>query len=395
RLVAGIPLEEWQAYESNLDFPIEFIKMRLAEFDLPAGDKSWRLDRLEGLENPVTVENLCAFYLSQVIKRSRQWIQTWRSELIENYRVRWSANIGVPAQYCDSPALKRFEYVLGLAWILSESQVIDPFRWETLDAQMMPYRQKLSALAKESLDCRAVPEIAAEVWSFIKSNSRREGHYAFYDVGDGTLDGGSFQYVVDEDGAKIDFFYAEVRPLGITAVAQQLARELGLNEGETLEIVRAETEDWPDNIRMTKNRKAIEKLVAKVVMKGKKNYKEHRPYGALEDLRNGVRMFVGGGGSLIPDYRKTIMATHGDFQQDQAGISKYIDIAIPYPRDLLTNGLERDSFCRFAVAYGLSIPDGESPLIRLPTQMKEAVPDFAEWVPFNAENFENNIEGHS
>ncbi|MEO0852971.1 MAG: hypothetical protein AAFY15_05645, partial [Cyanobacteria bacterium J06648_11] len=180
RLVAGVPLEEWQAYEPNLDFSIEFIKMRLAELDLPTGDEAWRLDRLEGLEDPVTVENLCAFYLSQAIERSRQWIRTWRSELIENYRVRWSANIGVPAQYCDSPALKRFEYVLGLAWVLSESPVTEPFRFETLDAQMMPYRQKLSARANRSLDCHAVPEIAAEVWSFIKSDSRREGHYAFY-----------------------------------------------------------------------------------------------------------------------------------------------------------------------------------------------------------------------
>lgn len=48
--------------------------------------------------------------------------------------------------------------------------------------------------------------------------------------------------------------------------------------------------------------------------------------------------------------------------------------SLPMPKDLETNGINPSEFHRFAVAYGLSIPLGEQPEIRLPSEMERDKP---------------------
>ena len=113
-LLTGLTMAEWQAGNYPIRQAVDFIKMRLAHLDLP-NESDWRLEEIPELDDPATVESLCAYYLSQVINRAQEWIQTHRSDLFVNQTVRWSINIGVPVEYCDSPALERFQRVLSLA----------------------------------------------------------------------------------------------------------------------------------------------------------------------------------------------------------------------------------------------------------------------------------------
>jgi hypothetical protein len=48
--------------------------------------------------------------------------------------------------------------------------------------------------------------------------------------------------------------------------------------------------------------------------------------------------------------------------------------SLPTPQDLETNGIDDHEFHRFAVAYGLSIPEGEQPEIRLPSVIEQTKP---------------------
>ena len=49
-LIAGLTASEWQPYENQVQTTVEFIKMRLANFDLPQSAESWQLKKLPGLE---------------------------------------------------------------------------------------------------------------------------------------------------------------------------------------------------------------------------------------------------------------------------------------------------------------------------------------------------------
>ncbi len=71
---------------------------------------------------------------------------------------------------------------------------------ENLGDRMKPLR---ATLEETAIDCHAVPEIAAEVWSLLNSREVDEGFYVLFDVGDGTLDGSSFRYWNDEGEKKV------------------------------------------------------------------------------------------------------------------------------------------------------------------------------------------------
>ncbi|MER3434784.1 MAG: hypothetical protein C4288_15515 [Leptolyngbya sp. ERB_1_1] len=132
-LIAGLTASEWGQYDDRIHTSIEFIKMRLADLDLPQSNANWRLEQLPELNDSETVENLCAYYLSRVIHRTQAWIRQHKPELILNQHIQWSANVGVPVEYCDSRAIERFRLVLSLAWMLSNEPQTEPMTLQNLN----------------------------------------------------------------------------------------------------------------------------------------------------------------------------------------------------------------------------------------------------------------------
>ncbi|MER3434783.1 MAG: hypothetical protein C4288_15510 [Leptolyngbya sp. ERB_1_1] len=84
-----------------------------------------------------------------------------------------------------------------------------------------------------------------------------------------------------------------------------------------------------------------------------------------------LEILIGGGGGQTKFYKQTIIATHTDFQHRNSGIPEYKIRSLPNPKDLETNGIHPKEFHRFSVAYGLSIPKGEQPEIRLPSRIEQ------------------------
>lgn len=363
-LRAGLTQAEWAAIEQRIKTPIKYIKMRLADLDITQESDRWRLDRLPELDRPETVENLCAYYLSRVITRAQSWIRCNKPDLVKNQKIEWSANVGVPVEYCDSPAIARFKKVLSLAWLLSNEPQTELFTLESLGQRL---NQMRSRIADNPIDCHAIPEISAEVWSCLNSREFDDGFYTFFDVGCGTLDGVSFRYWRDQGEPKVDFYSASVKPLGVSAISQCLATELNIPEDQVRrDILQSSNSD------LTQSRKQIQQLVGRVVMEGRQKHGIHRP--VFKDLvfEDGLSVLIGGGGSLINFYKITILGTHSAFQHKNAGIPSYVQKAIPTPKDFSMNGLSSQDFHRFAVAYGLSIPEGDCPEIRLPSEMDKA-----------------------
>ncbi|MCU0549775.1 MAG: hypothetical protein MUC48_10555 [Leptolyngbya sp. Prado105] len=370
-LITGLTASEWQRYDDQVQTTVEFVKMRLAAFDLPQYAGSWQLAHLPQVSQAEAVENLCAYYLSRVIIRAQAWIRRNKPELIVNQKIDWSANVGVPVEYYDSKAIERFRKTLSLAWLLSNEPQTEPITLENLQDCLKPLRAKLQHPAS---NCHAIPEISAEVWSLINSREVDAGFYVLFDVGDGTLDGSAFRYWNDDGEKKVDFFAGKVNPLGVTAFAQQLAKELGMAETEVKETICANSPTCPQQFQTSTARKNIQLLVAKVVRDGSLRYGEHGFSLMQPGFKTTLAILIGGGGGQTAFYQQAITSTYQDFQHKNAGIPEYDVRSLPLPKDLETNGISDREFHRFAVAYGLSIPDGEQPQIRLPSQMEQIKP---------------------
>jgi HPt (histidine-containing phosphotransfer) domain-containing protein len=373
-LLTGLTVAEWAESKQPIQKTIEFIKMRLAHLDLPEVAE-WRLDQVPELDDPETVENICAYFLSTVITRTQEWIQQKRADLFINQTTRWSLNTGVPVEYCDSPALARFQRVLSLAWLLantpSSQQLLTINSLNQLGSHL---RQWMQHNHDEPLDCFTTPEISAAVWSFLSSRQAEEKFYTFFDFGDGTLDGTAFRFWRENEGElKVDFYIGQVRPLGVTAFTQQTASELQT----TPEAVRQALLDWQpaigtdlcSNMHLCQTRRQVQQLIAAVVIGGRNQHRENRGLVANDEIGSQLEIFVGGGGGHNPFFEGAVEATHDDFHRN-AEVPPYRIRRIPVPDNLSMNGLASKEFHRFAVAYGLCIPGWEGPEIRLPSEVE-------------------------
>ena len=108
----------------------------------------------------------------------------------------------------------------------------------------------------------------------------------------------------------------------------------------------------------------------------------HACYSRLAE-RESVRVFLGGGGMKSDYYSDTIPATYDVFRFDAAGIPRFTMIDVPLPSDFDMSGIDEAHFHRFAIAYGLSIPDYQAQRFNLPRQFPNhnPPPEPRRWTP--------------
>lgn len=116
----------------------------------------------------------------------------------------------------------------------------------------------------------------------------------------------------------------------------------------------------------------IRQLVGSVVMHAK-------DFAGLQWLPGGevsrwLPVLLGGGGRAARFYPETIMSTHEEFGQIRAGIPPYKLMDVSVPNDFDMGTVDPQQFHRFAIAYGLSVPFGERPELRLPSQIQRPEP---------------------
>lgn len=360
--------------ESENHLNIAYLKMRLANL----AQNSIGENDTPG----ILCRALSSWFLATVIQRCQNWIYVHETDRIRNRKIIWSANVGVPVEQYDSPAVKTFTEVLGVAW-----------RWvqkgcpnSDIDSVLDGYNSARRGLDHRETDCHPIPEIAAAIYSFIMSREAAPGIYIYYDIGGGTVDGVAFDFINDDGERRINFYSGKVRALGVVA----LTSVLGLKDRYAVSAIELQriVEREANNSRLADFGLRFQQLVAQVIMEAKhKDWRNwqvdaiQNPYfkpksiGALEPSRmRPLIIFVGGGGSKSAWYEGKIAATYKDFNHHQAGIPPYQLAGVPKPRDLDMRGIPDDDFRRFAIAYGLSIPLGEGPEIGFPSHFPKAGP---------------------
>ncbi|MBD2014348.1 hypothetical protein H6F96_10230 [Microcoleus sp. FACHB-53] len=411
KILAGLTPLEWSKHLEGSYTSIDFIKMRLANLYIHQELEGWQFEYLSALkisgldlEDPDTIENLCAYYLSSVISKAKAWVLDNNADLVKNQQIEWSANIGVPVKYCDSKAIDGFGKVLSLAWLLSESHP------ESTTVNELKQQLKLLRLEirdRDDIPCYAIAEVAAAIHSYTASRQATEGVYVFFDVGSGTLEGASFRFWRKDEMPRVDFYSGEVEPLGVNALTKcvangsqeeeieiedcitrdceslcqaieslstRLAKINPIRSGEyianKLKLSNEATENALKQTQLSQERRLlhlilgqrlIHRQVAKVVM----ITKEKNPNYYSESST--LPIFIAGGGGIVKFYRDTIESTYLAFGHQYAGVPAYAVKELPPPLgDFSLSGIQPSHFHRFAVAYGLSIPEAEAPEVQLP-----------------------------
>ena len=355
---------------------LRYLKMGLADTVMPIQPPTWRgVD----LNRMVVIKALSSWYLATVVSAAQTWIQENRGERLRGRTVQWSANVGVPVEYYDSPAIDTFREVLstGWSWVMANDIPSD------FETALVRYEEEAEVIRDQITDCHALPEIAAAVQSFIVSREAQPGIYVYFDIGGGTVDGVAFDYLNVQGERRVNFYSGKVEALGISAIASRVVRE----DAEAVEAslifndVTYELEKTIEPLRLD-----VQKLVANVIITAKKKDVRDWQRDAFQDrsqlTRRLARMdpsdmiplhiFLGGAGAGSEWYQDTILSTHEDFKHLNAGIPPYELMEVPRPGDLNMNGLQGDGFRRLAIAYGLSVPFGEGPDTGLPSEFAPA-----------------------
>lgn len=203
----------------------------------PGGELGWR--RFEGewqgnLKLPL-VEDSQDFacptatlaYLAEVIRYARAFLYRHPEvgRKLANRSLRWELNIGCPTEPHENPQIvERFRHVARAAWWLAGRDDLD-------EAAIQ------AAWSRRDLDIGletepgVVPEFVAQIAGYLGSHQVSEGLHALIDIGAATLDVATFNVVLPNDldsSPRIPIFFSAVRPLGTHYLNYNRHSRLGL-----------------------------------------------------------------------------------------------------------------------------------------------------------------------
>ncbi|MGI0481346.1 hypothetical protein ACN4EE_11210 [Geminocystis sp. CENA526] len=368
------------------------------------------------------IENLCAYFLSQVICTAKKSFEESKNgkERLKNKIPEWSANLGVPVKYADSPVLAYFHRVLHLALFLS-NQKTDNLTYgklkKILQEPRSNYIQQFNLEDHlENLDLKTLQNfvltlrdeekntVLSELEAIIRPLDNVDGTYFVFDIGGGTVDATSCYLRAKGEP---DFYYTSLKEYGINTLPlpeNKVFEEEAKNTLQHIEDLsstlciaqRAWTTSKSGDYRSNKyktSKEAVEEKLKSNIGKEKPylemilcQQKIHQQVGdvvistkrkipSITGLRN-LSFVLVGGGAKSPFYKDTIMTTWKCFKQENATIPQYEVRFFENPRNknkqkgLDMNGIPDNYFDRYLVAFGLCILDSQKGRANFPSGFK-------------------------
>ena len=155
-------------------------------------------------EGGLKAERNVVAYLALVIRRARGWLLKEQHDVYRNTRIYWRLAIGLPTQQnFDRRLSDHFRVVALASWYVAGSN--DVVSRNSIDQALAKAGREHATT--EDVDIRVMPEIAAQIYGFVVSDSfDRNGRNIFLitDVGSGTVDASLF-YVREERGRRHSF----------------------------------------------------------------------------------------------------------------------------------------------------------------------------------------------
>ena len=348
-------------------------------FSLERGLEEYRDLKLSFVADPDSIEfqvRIVAF-LAQVITRARGWLFSTHAALYRSTEIFWKISVGLPAASSFASAVTTpLEKLIHLAWHFSA--IPDKLNRNEIMAALSGF----SSVNFESagVEVAVVPEIAAQIYGFVVSNSfdkMAANNYLMVDVGAGTVDSSLF-HVKPGRGGKwdFDFYTTVVEPLGVVNLHrnrvnwwceqfekvnadQALTRDL-LDTKHQTDSKHPEPEDYReyfDGIQV-KLKEGVESPDKKFFdyqvvtqVRGKTLWRAWKADLLPKQAIQSIPFFLCGGGSRMQYYLalETELLPQAGFSWLQAEAW-----TLGVPGDLVADGLAEEDFDRVSVAYGLS-----------------------------------------
>jgi hypothetical protein len=301
----------------------------------------------------------------------------------EGFDINWHLNVGIPSKnYNDEETKANFEEMAVGAWWLST-------RDTPLTQDQTAEMKKL--LSSESFhpgiprdEINVVPEVAAQVGGYARSELREEGLHMLVDIGASTLDTAVFLLNKQEGEDRYVFMTAQVERLGSLELHYQRLDKIRDYLGEwvkeckdCLDILNP-IPDFPSGYipEFKRDLAHIDDGFLRDVCKpvrGVVAFTKTQRDPNSEKWVEGLPIFLCGGGSHMEFYSKQMV------EQVEKEVSKnfiwkgFRRSTIPKPENLKAEGLRSRDYHRLSVAYGLSFPYDDIGVIVPPREVDDVV----------------------
>lgn len=373
-------------------------------FSLEAGTHTYRdlkLSLLAAPEDPILQQRVVAF-MALIIRRARGWLLTEHAAIYKRTAIAWKLSVGLPsAQHHQSPLSELFERLSLAAWAAASApgDVLDTAIQTFLRAAPTDHDE-----AARSIEVTVVPEIAAQIYGFVASNSfdkQAANIYLMVDVGSGTVDSSLF-HVKPGKGGRWDFeFYTSVvEPNGVSnlhrhrvnwwadALASAGAPRALIDDLEAVKLITDQQFTTPESFldyfhgvaaRISESMKTPDEIFfdVRVVaqVQGKtlwRTWKDNLlPQSSLTD----IPFFMCGGGVRMSYYQR--LAARLSSMPGYTWL-KAKCWPMRVPENLVADGVAESDYDRLSVAYGLSRLEVGKVVKALP-QAKLAIPTVNIW----------------
>ncbi len=343
--------------------------------------------------NKITAKELSVAYIALILREIRCWFFKEHREKYKNSKLVWELNIGVPSRsYEDQNMCNVFRSVALAAWNLSaqdEQISLDLAQAAFLNGEKnIGYLrgQEENAVCPPSSDIHpqsveVIPEVIAEIVGYDKSPMRSNGLHLLIDIGAGTVDITSFIIQTDDEGGSFNLLTTEVEMYGafklhkyrIDSVKSHVEKKLSrLSQSTNGMTPLPEVDEYSvSNEKLQGIDKEFMKKFNKVLDDVFHETKSKR-YPLSPAWAEGLRVFVGGGGSQVGLYMSAIKSFSENVSRSST-VAKFNLLSIPKPEDLDTPSLEKKDYHRVAVANGLSFTFDDVKKIEPPHKIEDHV----------------------
>lgn len=350
-----------------------------AMFSLDRGELAHRdlkLSLLASPEDRVLHVRLVAF-LAFVIRRARGWLFTEQMAVYKHCKIVWRLAVGLPAaQHLETSLSKLFGSLALAAWIMAGDsiEVSEELIEQVLDDVIQ------SSRTINEVDVTVVPEIAAQIFGFVASNSfdkKASNIYLIADIGAGTIDSSLF-HVKPAKGGRWDFefFTSVVEPNGVTNLHRHRvnwwSEELSKAKapGNLLQDLLASK--WITDHQLAVPNSCLEYFVGvKTIfadrvenpdenffnqrvltqVQGKTFWRTWKDNLLSKEKLTNVPFFMCGGGARMPHYQALVPSLASVQGCPWLKAERWV---MGVPNDLIADSVSTEDFDRLSVAYGLS-----------------------------------------
>jgi hypothetical protein len=354
-------------------------------FSLSDGENVHRDLKLRFLANSKfsPLQETLVGFLALVIRRCRAWLFKEHADSLSGRNILWKLVIGRAVDRNQFDLLgQTLERILCASWdVAGNSSVIS----RGVCGRALQRLNTRSESTKNSLEVSVVPELAAQIYGFVKSRQfdpRAKNFYLFVDVGAGTVDTSLFRVKTNEFGSwdfslftsvvepngvmnlhrfRLDWWRRQLKNLSSASIETILQKVEGIAlQTEQTQLIPEKYDGYFKGVQAKLSGGALDpdetfyldRLVQQVRGRGIHRTVQTRIVGR-PDLDH-LPFFLCGGGSRLSLYKNISLALDGapEFRWLRAHRKE-----LGVPGELEAKGLAQVDYDRLSVAYGLSFVD--------------------------------------